>query len=52
MVYIHLCFYAQKQLVDNLASAGIIKNPTIKKVMISVDRANYVSAGYVANAYG
>jgi len=52
MVYIHLYIYTQKQLVDNLASAGIIKNPTIKKVMTSVDRANYVSAGYVANAYG
>ena len=42
----------QRQLVDNLSTAGIIKNQMVKDVMKSVDRANYVLAGNHGSAYG
>ena len=43
---------SQKQLVDNLASAGIIKSQIVKDVMIKVDRMNYVLPSSSSNAYG
>mmetsp|Transcript_6213 Transcript_6213/g.9067 ORF Transcript_6213/g.9067 Transcript_6213/m.9067 type:complete len:321 (-) Transcript_6213:144-1106(-) len=41
----------QRQLVDNLTSAGIIKSQIIRDVMNNVDRANYVFGGHSSNAY-
>jgi protein-L-isoaspartate(D-aspartate) O-methyltransferase len=34
---------SQRELVNNLATAQIIRSPIVKKVMTLVDRANYVN---------
>ena len=42
----------QKQLVDNLSKAGIIKSQVAKDAMKAVDRSNYVLVGECGSAYG
>ena len=34
---------SQRELVNNLSTAQIIRSPIVKKVMTLVDRANYVA---------